>query len=251
MSRQIGLLGSNIGYSLSPRLHRAALAAADLDWDYSLLDITPVQLSSVVDKLRGPAWAGANVTRPYKKRVLSLLDEIQDSALAIGAVNTIVNCGGSLKGFNTDKDGLARDFQRLGISLEQARVAILGAGGGAAAVLALTERSQVSIICRRRQQGLDLAGRSMLPVRVLPWAPSGETYDLLINCTPPGSGWQEFSPCARIIYDLNYHESCPPSANYHNGLGMLVFQAAESFRLWTGKYPLKAMAAAAGLSLSP
>lgn len=249
MSRQIGLVGSNIGYSLSPRLHRAALAAADLDWEYSLLDTAPHQLPAVVDKLRSAGWAGANVTRPYKKRVLSLLDEIHDSALTIGAVNTIVNCGGRLKGFNTDVTGLARDFQRLGISLERARVAILGTGGGAAAALALTGRSQVSIICRRRQQGLDLADKLMVSARVLPWIPSGETYDLLINGTPPGSDWQEFSPCAGTIYDLNYHESNPPPGNYHNGLGMLVFQAEESFRLWTGFSSLQAMAAAVHLTL--
>lgn len=247
MTRSIGLVGRDIGYSLSPRLHAAALAASGLNWEYSLLDTEPFHLHEVVDKLRHSQWAGVNVTVPYKQTIMALMDQIESSAAAVGAVNTIVNCRGCLTGYNTDKVGLEMDMVRLGIALDDRDIAILGAGGGASAALALAVNSRVTIFSRRRIQGLELAHRLNVSARVQPWTRSLTEYDLLINCTPPGSGWQDIAPMAKAIYDLNYHETNPPRGNYHNGLGMLVFQAAESFRLWTGYNPVGAMAEAVGL----
>lgn len=249
MTKKIGLLGSRINYSLSPTLHNTALKAVGLDWEYSLLDTEPEKLPRVVDKLRREDWAGVNVTIPYKQAVLPLLDDLDPSASSVGAVNTIVNCNGRLIGHNTDAIGLARDLERLNIQVPGKDVVIIGAGGAAAAVLAVVRDSQVRIICRREKQGRELVQMLMTPAIVFPWETPPVTCDLLFNCTPPGSHWQKFTPGSGVIYDLNYHEPEPPQGNYYNGLGMLVFQAAESFRLWTGFDPITAMATAAGLRL--
>jgi shikimate dehydrogenase len=244
----IGLLGRDIAYSLSPKLQGAALAAAGLDWEYLLLATEPENLPAALDKLRSPCWAGANVTVPYKQAVMPFLDSLDVSGEKVGAVNTIVNKHGKLRGYNTDCIGLARDLARLGISLKDKTVAIMGAGGGAAAALALTGDSRVSIICQNREKGIGLVkGRGQ--VQVMPWR-QAPVCDVLINCTPPNSGWQRLTSKAEVIYDLNYHEPTPPQGRYYNGLGMLMFQGAEAFRLWTGSAPpLTAMAAALGLNL--
>lgn len=246
MSKILGLLGQNIAYSLSPKLHRAALAAAGLDWEYRLLDIEPENLPGTMDKLRRSPWLGANVTVPYKEVVLGMLDEINPLASRVGAVNTIVNQGGYLVGYNTDVPGLARDLKRLGI-LVQGDIAILGAGGAAAAVLAQTigRDCRVKIFCRRQEQGRGLAERLKPDAQVLPWDAPPPRADLLFNCTPPGSGWQRHVQGSLVVYDLNYHDS----HNYHKGLGMLVFQAAESFQIWTGFDMIRAMAAAVELPI--
>jgi len=245
VNKKIGLLGQEIGYSLSPKLHNSALAQVNLPWEYLLLDTEPENFAQVMDKLRSPQWAGANVTIPYKVKIIPYLDQLSPMAEKIGAVNTVVNCKGRLIGHNTDVPGLARDLKRLNIQLNQ--VTILGAGGAAAAALWLTKHSDVTIICRRPKQGRDLAKRLKQQAQVLPWTAQAPA-PLLINCTPPKSGWQKFAQQAEVVYDVNYHQSIS-RRNYHNGLGMLVFQAAEAFKLWTGIDPTPIMAATAGLDL--
>jgi len=241
----IGLLGRNIGYSLSPAIQSAALKAVNLNWEYLVLDTEPDNLPEVVDKLRRPNWVGANVTVPYKEIILPLLDEVHCDAQAVGAVNTIVSNGGKLVGYNTDITGLARDLRRLNIELAHRDVIIVGAGGGAAAALALTKDChRVTICCRNQQQGIDLAQRLALSAQVVPWL-TLPACDLLINCSPPNSGWQKLGQGAKKIYDLNYLDL--PQGNYHSGLGMLVYQGVEAFRMWTGWEPIQAMAEAVGL----
>lgn len=249
MTKHLGLLGFGIGYSLSPKLHGAALAACGLDWDYSLLDTEPDDFPGVVDKLRGPDWVGVNVTVPYKQKVIPMLDAVDDNARLIGAVNTIVNSRGKLTGYNTDSMGLARDLHRLGIDLGNKDLVVAGAGGGAAAVLALAERSRVTIICRHKEQGAILARRLNRAVQILPWESPPQQCDVLINCTPPHSGWKKHAEAAGMIYDLNYHDDELLLDKYHSGLGMLVYQGALSFQLWTGLEPVQAMAAAVGLHI--
>ncbi len=249
MAGTVYLLGSGIEQSLSPAIHRAAFAAAGLDWRYDLLDTGPHCLAQAIEQIR--CSAGANVTMPFKQQVLPLLDRVDPEAACLGAVNTVVVVNGKLHGCNTDMTGLERDFKRLGIDPGSGPVLVAGAGGAAAAAAMLAGRAgaRVDVICRRRQQGQEMLDRLSLPGQVLDWHSQVPGYKLLVNATPHHSGWMDFAGAAQQVYDLNYHH-IHKSANWHNGLGMLVFQAARSFQLWPGgEPPLATMAKAAGLEI--
>ena len=147
MSRYIGLIGYPIKHSISPYFQQAALDYHQLGIRYELWETSPAQLQDVVDDLRKPHNVGANVTVPYKEAVLPLLDEVDDLANLVGAVNTIVKKGDRLLGYNTDVYGFMealgkeRRFDPGG-----KRVVILGAGGAARAVgFALAQRKAASL----------------------------------------------------------------------------------------------------------
>ncbi|MEE9199776.1 MAG: shikimate dehydrogenase, partial [Dehalococcoidia bacterium] len=108
MTKQLGVLGYPLAHSISPLFHQAALDYLGLDARYSAWETEPSQLQDRVEYLRGGDVLGANVTIPHKERVLSMMDELDAAAKDIGGVNTIVNRGGSLKGYNTDAPGFMR-----------------------------------------------------------------------------------------------------------------------------------------------
>jgi shikimate dehydrogenase len=135
MSRYIGLIGYPIKHSISPFFQQAALDYYQLDIRYEAWETAPAQLQDMVNDLRKPQNIGANVTVPYKETVLPLLDEIDDLASSIGAVNTIVKKDDRLMGFNTDAYGFIEALDKEGhFDPEGKQVVILGAGGVARAV---------------------------------------------------------------------------------------------------------------------
>ena len=232
MSKYVFLLGRGIGYSLSPRLQGAAAAALNLPWEYKLLDVEPGDFAGALQRIVQPDCLGANVTVPYKEQAARQCQHLDETAASLGAVNTLVNRAGTLWGCNTDPAGLKADLDRLGIPLDQRSVAILGAGGAAAAVLSLFPQAKPVVVCRHREQGEALSKRLGIFLRVLPWQPL-PPQDLVFNCTPSLSRWQALVPEAETVYDLNYQEQYT-LPNWHNGLGMLLFQGALAFQLWTG-----------------
>jgi shikimate dehydrogenase len=135
MSRYIGLIGYPIKHSISPFFQQAALDYYQLDIRYEAWETSPDQLHDIVDDLRKAQNIGANVTVPHKETVLPLLDEIDELANSIGAVNTIIKKDGRLIGFNTDAYGFIEALDKEGhFDTEGKRVVILGAGGVARAV---------------------------------------------------------------------------------------------------------------------
>ena len=118
---EYGLLGEKLGHSFSPQLHRALAG-----YDYRLL---PTPREEVEELFRRRDFRGLNVTIPYKQTVMPLCDEIDPRAAAIGAVNTVVNRGGRLTGYNTDIDGLIYLARRTGVDMAGKKVVILGSGG--------------------------------------------------------------------------------------------------------------------------
>ena len=147
MSKYIGLIGYPIKHSISPFFQQAALDYYQLDICYKAWETDPAQLQNVVNSLREPQNIGANVTVPYKEAVLPLLDEIDDLAGSIGAVNTIVKKNDRLLGFNTDAYGFIEVLDKEGqFDPEGKQVFILGAGGVARAVcFALVQRKVASL----------------------------------------------------------------------------------------------------------
>jgi len=145
MSRHIGLIGYPLKHSISPYFQQAALDYHRLDIRYELWETSPAQLQNRVNDLRKPQNVGANVTVPYKEAVLTLLDEVDDLARSIGAVNTIVKKDDRLFGFNTDAYGFIEALDKEGnFNPEGKRVVILGAGGVGKAVGFVLMQSRVT-----------------------------------------------------------------------------------------------------------
>ncbi len=273
----VGLIGWPVGHSKSPAMHNAAFRAADVAGYYALLPVRPERVGEAVTGLRALGFRGANVTAPHKKAVMPFMDELSPEARAIGAVNTIiVQEDGALAGHNTDAAGFMEDLQALGAPLDdlrQSAALVLGAGGSARAVTyALASRGvPVRLLARRPEQAQTLAG-SLTPhlaaaglVTAHPWPELrslAADARLIVNCTPVGmspnsdaSPWPDDLPFRpqQMVYDLVYNprrtrlmaQAQASGARAWNGLGMLVYQGARAWSLWTGlPAPIEAMRAA-------
>ncbi len=275
----LGLLGHPLGHSVSPALQQAALDHLELDMRYEVWDVEPAQLAAFVARLRRPDYVGANVTIPYKEVVLGLVDEVDDFARRVGAMNTIVNRNGRLLGYNTDAPGFLRALKEDGgFAARAKRVVVLGAGGGAKGVcfaLAGEGVSAITIANRtvERARGLAVQLQGLGPkVEAISLAdvarPLAQCH-LLVNCTSVGM-WhgaaeaasplaQELIPPNILAFDLVYNPAVTPflraaqarGARTFGGLPMLVYQGAEAFRLWTGREaPVDIMMAAARKALN-
>jgi shikimate dehydrogenase len=265
-ARRVFLLGHPLGHSRSPAFQNAAFRAAGIDAIYALADILSEAVPATVAGLRADDVYGANVTVPYKQAVIPYLDELDDDARALGAVNTIVNRGGSLFGMNTDVPGFAADLRAHGVTVAGNTVVVLGAGGAARGVIAaLTGMDAGRIVIANRTLAraeaiaVDYPGRpiatSALHDAALPAAM--RAAPLLVNATSSGLHGDETPipldlldalPKDAAVYDLIYRDTAilraATARGLHaiDGLGMLIYQGAFSWEAWTGQpAPLNAM----------
>ena len=265
MTKFVGLIGYGLKHSISPQFQQAAFDYLGLDIRYEVWETAKDDLSKMEEGMRDASKLGANVTIPHKEAVLPLLDDVDNDARRIGAVNTIVNRGGKLTGYNTDASGFMRALRDDGaFSPRNKRVVLLGAGGAARAVgFALVDAGARSLIILNRgvERGRALAWDlkvSDTEVAALSWK-DGNTLtalaecDLLVNCTSVGmkdSASEGRSPLGiglipkrALVYDVVYNPLETPllaaarkaGARTLGGLPMLVYQGAASFELWTGK----------------
>lgn len=262
VTRILGVIGDPIGHTSSPAMHNAAIAALGLDYAYVAFHVRPDELGQAIEGMRALQIAGLNVTVPHKQGVMAHLDEVSAEAVAIGAVNTVVNCQGRLVGYNTDAFGILESLKRDGgVERLPAQVALLGAGGAARAILyALLQCEEVERIlllnrtCSKAEslaEDLDQSGRVVVEGMN---ASSVAEVDLLINSTSVGMYPQEeASPLAdasvlhadMLVADIVYKplktrlmmQAEAVGARAFNGLGMLAWQGARSFELWTGSTP--------------
>jgi shikimate dehydrogenase len=148
MTKYAGLIGYPVGHSISPAMQQAAFDHYKLDIRYELWETEPSELGAVVERLRRPETLGANVTVPHKETVMPSMDELDDLALEIGAVNTIVNRGSRLVGYNTDAGGFLRALRKEGgFDPAGKRAVLVGAGGVArAAGFALARAGVKSLV---------------------------------------------------------------------------------------------------------
>ena len=263
-SRVLGVIGDPIQHTLSPAMHNAALEATHLDYAYVPFRVLPQQLKAAIDGMRGLQIAGLNVTVPHKPAVLELVDELAPEARAIGAVNTVANADGRLTGHNTDAFGVLESLRRdLGLDRLPACVAVLGAGGAARAVLyAVLQRPEVErvIVANRTPERAEalaqtLDKRDAVTVTSLAAAPAAlHQAELLINTTsvgmPPQAGLSPLPDSSGLhdrmaVLDTVYspavtvlmRQARAAGARTVNGLGMLAYQGARSFHIWTGVWP--------------
>ncbi|MEX2621001.1 MAG: shikimate dehydrogenase [Egibacteraceae bacterium] len=260
----VALLGHPVGHSVSPQIHSAAFAAAGIDAVYVALDVEPDALATAVGGLRAVGFRGANITVPHKQAVGELADERTPEADAVGAVNTLYWSGGRLTADNTDATGLQAFLEHdLGLA-EGTPTLLLGSGGAARAAAVALGRvgAHVEVVARREHAGLEVSAlaRRMGAARVGPVPEPA----LVVNATPLGLRGEvlpdRFMRLGRgqTALDLVYGPADTPfltaaragGAEAHDGLGMLVAQAARSFERWTGTTaPLPAMRRAADIAL--
>jgi 3-dehydroquinate dehydratase/shikimate dehydrogenase len=244
-----GLVGAPVSHSVSPAMHNSAFRATGLNAVY-----LPFPAAGADDFVRfGKAIGikGASVTVPYKVVLADHMDEVYSVARRVGAINTIRAENGRWIGGNTDASGFLETLHNR-VPLEHTRTSVLGAGGAARAVAVAMASggAGVRIHARNRAQAEEVA--ALTSATVAPWPPEPGSWDLLINCTTVGMyPHVDETPLAadqltgRHVYDLIYNppvtrlmrEATAAGCQVIGGLEMLVAQAHEQFRWWTGRRP--------------
>ena len=260
-----GIFGHPVSQSLSPAMHNAAFTHLELDCVYLAFDVDPRNVAQAVSSIRVLGLCGINVTIPHKQSVMAGLDEIAPEASMVGAVNTIVNEDGRLKGYNTDVSGVLRalDYE-LEFAPRDKNVFIVGAGGASRAIIVA--------MCTGGARNVAVVNRTYLKAQKLSEefspqfgsvefssAPLGDAdrvaeliaqADIVINCSSAGMG--DIEPLCLpldllgkdcVVYDLVYKPPVTPlvrdsralGLKAESGLGMLLYQGVDAFEIWTGE----------------
>ena len=262
-TRLVAVVANPIKHSISPFIHNSAFEATNTNGVYLAWEVDATELAETVANIRRYQMYGINLSMPYKEQVIPYLDQLSEEACLIGAVNTVVNREGTLIGYNTDGKGFFKSLPSFKISRK--RLVLLGAGGAAKAILAqaiLDGVSQISIFVRsssmektrpylekiQNATGFRVDLFALEDVQDL--QDSITQADLLVNATSVGmDGFSQPIPTSIVlpekllVADVIYQPFETPFLKWAknqgnqsiNGLGMLLYQAAEAFELWTGK----------------
>lgn len=263
-----GLLGSPVSHSISPLMHNESFRHLNLDYVYLAFDANESQMEAAVMALRSLNARGFNVTMPGKQIVATLCDKLSPAAKICGAVNTVVNDNGVLTGYTTDGIGYMRSLKEAGHNIIGKKMTLLGVGGAATSILvqaALDGVSEISVFNRKspsferakelietlkeysscKIQLFDLADEERLRHEIANSA-------ILVNAT--SIGMAPHTECSVITDSSLFHKDLIVSDVIYNpretkflqlakkagcetlnGLGMLLYQGAEAFKLWTGQ----------------
>ncbi|WP_449537052.1 shikimate dehydrogenase [Ferdinandcohnia sp. Marseille-Q9671] len=263
MEKVFCVIGDPISHSMSPLMHNDLLDHYKLSARYHAFHVETGHVRSAIEGMRGLGIAGMNVTIPHKVEVMEYLDEVEEVAANIGAVNTIVNDNGKLIGYNTDGYGFIRSLNRV-ISSEDlcsAKVLIIGAGGAARGIfisLAAMGVKKIDIVNRTLDRAKAIIDDCQYEVESFPLkyveaqANLGQ-YKVIINTTSVGMHPNieelpisvENLTADTIVSDIIYNpfetklllEAGKRGAITQNGIGMFVYQGALAFEKWTGIFP--------------
>jgi len=243
------VVGNPVSHSLSPVMHNGAFSAIGFNGMYLALERDDIK--SAISGLKSLNFKGASITIPHKTTVIDFLDELDDTATRINAVNTIVNNGGRLVGHNTDCTGALRALSE-GIDIKAKNVAIFGAGGAARAIGfgIKMQGAHPIIVNRSKQKGEQLSKE--LDAGFVPLSEVDKLdCDVLINTTPVGMTPHVDDMCVpytvldkdMVVMDIVYtplktkllREAEQIGCTCIDGLSMFVYQGAEQFTLWTGR----------------
>lgn len=263
-----GLLGSPVEHSISPMMHNEAFRQLGLDYAYLAFDVGTDKLETAVEGLKALGVRGFNLTMPDKNLMCELADELSPAAKIIGAVNTIVNDNGVLKGYTTDGIGFMRSVKEAGKDIIGKKMTLLGAGGASASIMVQAALDGVAEISVFNRQGkfyeraeriidvlqaetgcklnlYDFTDPSILKREILESA-------ILVNGTSVGMA-PDIDRCIitddsvfhkdLYVYDAIYNpeetvllkKAKAAGCETQNGLNMLLYQGAAAFELWTGK----------------
>ncbi|MDH3707152.1 MAG: shikimate dehydrogenase [Acidimicrobiia bacterium] len=271
-TRLAAVIGDPARHSLSPAIHNAAFAACDLDWTYLAFDVPEGRAVAALDAMRTFGLGGLSVTMPHKTAVAAAVDTRSEAADRLEAVNCVVPTEQGLHGENTDGDGFIAGLGAdAGIEPNDVDALVIGGGGAARAVVeALARHGAASVAVHNRspqraEGAARLAGERGRTVGLAEL----DQYTLIVNATPIGMvgvGDRDAVPCPvdslgahQVLIDLVYEpartewlrQADARGVEGHNGLSMLVHQAAAAFTLWTGvPAPIGAMTQAASTALA-
>jgi shikimate dehydrogenase len=266
-TKLIILLGNPLGHSISPPMHNRVFEKLALDYCYMPVQVSPENLKTVFAGLIKMNVAGFNVTIPHKIAIIEFLDALDPLAATIGAVNTICVKEGKTTGYNTDGEGFIRSLEEEGkISVRDKRIFLLGSGGAARAIamtLAFRGAEKIFICNRTLAKATTLASEINEKIRNCATAvealPEYQTEtikscDILVNSTSLGMHPQEkelpigeeFLLKHLVVADIVYNPRTTrllaiaeaKGCTIVHGLGMLIYQGAAGFKLWTGIEPL-------------
>lgn len=254
-----GVIGHPISHSLSPLIHGYWFEKYQIAGQYEAVDIAPATLKVQVQALLSRGYAGFNVTVPHKQNIMPLCDKLDETAHAIGAVNTVVVKDGLIEGRNTDAFGFIGNLKQTlpDFNFKQGPALVLGAGGAARAIIhGLLQEGipEIRLANRTRVNAEDLA-RSFKNVRVLNWDDRGKACTdttLVTNTTVLGMRGQAAlemdlsqAPANAAVYDIVYKPLLTDllksaegrGLSVVTGIGMLLHQARPAFAAWTGVMP--------------
>ena len=262
-TRLAAVVANPIKHSISPFIHNSAFEATNTNGVYLAWEVDATELAETVANIRRYQMFGINLSMPYKEQVIPYLDQLSAEACLIGTVNTVVNREGTLIGYNTDGKGFFKSLPSFKISRK--RLVLLGAGGAAKAILAqaiLDGVSQISVFVRsssmektrpyleKIQNATGFRVDLFALENIQELQDSITKADLLVNATSVGmDGSSQPIPTSIVlpeklmVADVIYQPFETPFLKWArnqgnqsiNGLGMLLYQAAEAFELWTGK----------------
>lgn len=263
----LGLIGTPVEHSKSPAMYNHCFQKFGLDYAYLAFDVPQERVQEAVQAIRTLSMRGANVTMPCKAAVIPFLDKMTPAASAIGAVNTIVNDGGILTGYNTDGCGYTQNLRRSGVEVAGKKIVLLGGGGAGSAITvqaALEGAAEIAVFNRkdgfwsRVEAAVGAAGAAAPQCRITLHDLDDRALlhdaidrcDILSNATRVGmapledqsnidSSW--FRP-ELVVTDVVYappktrmlREAQAAGCRTCDGLGMLLCQGAEAFRLYSG-----------------
>jgi shikimate dehydrogenase len=265
-TRLAAVVAKPIKHSISPFIHNLAFDRTGINGVYLAWEIAEEDLAVTMDNIKRYDMYGVNISMPYKQAVIPHLDQLTKSAQLIGAVNTVIPRDGRLIGHNTDGIGFFKSLDKLaGFQVQGKVMTILGGGGAATAIIAQAALDGAAkIFVFSRSQSIErhaataqkISLETQVPIEVLPLEDSDLLQEkifqsrLLVNGTSVGMDGQTLLideetilPQHLLVVDVIYqpfetpflHFAKQQGAKTVNGLGMLLFQAAEAFQIWTGK----------------
>lgn len=268
-TRLAALYAQPARHSISPAMHTKAFEATGTDAVYLSFDVAPEELGTAMAAVRGLGMMGVNLSMPHKMAVIPYLDALSPAAQLIGAVNTVVNDNGHLTGHNTDGVGFMRSLQDIDVDIIGQEICIIGAGGAATAIAVQAAMDGVKRIYvfnrqdefmgRFQKKAAEIMAATKTEVVTVDLATGDESLEtylqksvLLVNATGVGMKPHheempiksaEVLPAGLAVYDVIYNPretkllqtAKAKGLKTANGLGMLLYQGAEAFRLWTGK----------------
>ena len=274
----IGLLATPIRHSMSPTMHNNAFAMLGLNYAYLAFEVGQQELPSAVQAIRTLEMRGANISMPNKQAILPLLDDLAPAAKLAGAVNTVVNDHGKLTGYTTDGIGFMQALAAENIALRGEKMVLAGAGGAGTPIAiqaALDGVKEIVIVNRTTDPQGSQAQKNVKIIneqtnahaRFVPLADQAqfkaELADATIYCDATGVGMKPLADQSLItdpswlredliVYDTVYAPrttklmtiaQAAGVRHVFNGLGMMLYQGAEAFQLWTGQaMPVQAIA---------